>query len=291
MFIGVITKNERSWCSSKIIEAFHKRGIKTLAFSLPQIVARVGFKPSLQVKGTSITDFAGILVRPIGPGSLDEIIFRIDLLHRASRLGVPITNSPLAIERAADKYFTLTLLEDSGIAVPRTVATESVKEAVDVLTKLGDEVVMKPIFGSQGRGITKVSDVEVAGRILRLLNYKHFVLYLQEYIKHGDRDIRCLVIGDRVAAAMYRVSEGWKTNVSQGGRPMPFKPEEAVEKTALGAAKAVGCEIAGVDIMECEGGLVVHEVNSQPGFMGLQTSSGVDIAGEIADYIIGKARK
>ena len=97
MFIGVLTKNERSWCSSKILEALHKRNVKTLTFSLPQLTARVGFKPALQVKGTAITDLDGVLVRPIGPGSLDEIIFRIDLLHRAARLGVPITNSPLAI--------------------------------------------------------------------------------------------------------------------------------------------------------------------------------------------------
>ena len=291
MFIGVLTKNERSWCSSKILKALHERNVKTLAFSLPQLTARVGFKPALQVKGTSITDLDGVLVRPIGPGSLDEIIFRIDLLHRAARLGVPITNSPLAIERAADKYFTLTLLEDAGIAVPKTVATESVKEALEASASLGSEVVVKPIFGSQGRGITRVSDVEITGRILRLLNYRHLVLYLQEYIKHGDRDIRCLVVGDRVAAAMYRVSKSWKTNVSQGGRPVPFKPEKEVESTAVKAARAVGCEIAGVDLMEGERGLVVHEVNSQPGFMGLQTSSGVDIAGEMVDYIIEKSKR
>ena len=291
MFIGVLTKNRRSWCSGKILEALQERNVKTLAFSLPQIVARVGFKSALQVKGTSITDLDGILVRPIGPGSLDEIIFRVDLLHRAARLGVPITNSPLAIERAADKYLTLTLLEDAGIAVPRTVATESVREALGAFVALGGEVVVKPIFGSQGMGITRVSDVEVAGRIIRLLNYRHLVLYLQEYVDHGGRDIRCLVVGGRVVAAMYRVSKGWKTNVSQGGRPVPFKAEGEVEMIAVRAAEAVGCEVAGVDIMECVRGLVVHEVNSQPGFMGLQTSSGVDVAGEMVDYVIGKAKR
>lgn len=291
LLIGVVTKNMNSWCSRKIIEAFERNNVKTLIFSLPQIVARVGFKPYLTVKGVDASRLDGVLVRPIGPGSLDEIIFRIDSLHRLSRLGVPITNPPHAIERAADKYFTLTLLEDAGIRVPKTVATENVGDAVKAFTELGREAVFKPIFGSRGLGITKTSDREVARRILRLLHYNHLVLYVQEYIKHGGRDIRCMVIGGRVAAAMYRISEGWKTNVSQGGKPIPFKPNEEIEKTAVKAAEAIGCEVAGVDLMEDDIGLMVHEVNSQPGFIGLQMSSGVDIASEIAEYVISKARK
>ncbi len=265
--------------------------METHIFSLPEIVARVGLKPRLEVRGFDAAKFDGVLVRPIGPGSLDEIIFRIDSLHRLARLGVPITNPPQAIERAADKYFTLTLLEDAGIRVPRTVATESVREAVKAFTELGKEAVFKPIFGSRGLGITKTSDREIARRILRLLQYNHLVLYVQEYIKHGGRDIRCMVIGGRVAAAMYRVSENWKTNVSQGGKPIPFKPREEIENLAVKAAEAIGCEVAGVDLMEDELGVMVHEINSQPGFTGLQTASGVDIASEIAEYVISKAKK
>ena len=103
--------------------------------------------------------------------------------------------------------------------------------------------------------------------------------------------MRCLVIGERIAAAMYRVSKNWKTNISQGGKPVPFKPNEEIERTAVKAAQAIGCEVAGVDLMEDESGLMVHEVNSQPGFIGLQMSSGVDIASEIVDYVISKTKK
>lgn len=291
MRIGVVTKNESSWCSRRIIEAFKARGVPTLNFSLPEIVAGVGFKPEAKVRGVDLRTLNGILVRPIGPGSLDEIIFRVDLLHRIARLGVPVTNSPSAIERAADKYFTLTLLEDAGIPVPRTVVTENVREALAGFDGLGGEVVFKPIFGSRGLGITKTADREIAGRICRVLNYNHAVLYLQEYVRHGNSDIRSFVIGDRVVAAIVRRAEGWKTNVSQGATPIPYTPSREVEELAVRTARAVGCEIAGVDLMEGEGGLVVHEINSQPGFQGLQTATRIDIAGAMADYVIGKARR
>ncbi len=292
MFVGVLTRNKDSWCSKKILEAFEARNVKTLAFKLQEIVCNVGFEPQVLAGGIDIKNFDAILVRPLGPGSLDEILFRVDSLHRIARLGTTVINNPQAIENAANKYFTLSLLEDAGIKVPKTVVTENVTEAIRAFQKLGGEVVIKPIFGSKGLGITKTSDVEIAGRIFRLLHRNHLVLYLQEYVKHGGRDLRCFVIGDRVVASMYRISKGsWKTNVSQGGVPVPFKPDEEIEKIAVKAAKTIGCEIAGVDLMESKEGIMVHEVNSQPGFVGLQTSTGIDIAGEIVNYVIEKVKK
>ena len=139
----------------------------------------------------------------------------------------------------------------------------------------------------------RVTRLQAAGlpHEFRYVPHHDFVLYLQEYVKHGGKDIRCFVVGERVIASMYRVAKGgWKTNVSQGGVPIPFKPSKETEELAVKAAKTVGCEIAGVDLMESKEGLMVHEVNSQPGFMGLQTSTGIDIAGEIVDYIIKKIK-
>jgi len=291
MRVGVVTRNANSWCSRRVIEAFEARGVSTVNFSLPEVRARVGFKPEAEVRGIDLRTLDGILVRPIGPGSLDEIIFRVDLLHRIARLGVPVTNSPSAIERAADKYFTLTLLEDAGVPVPRTVVAESLREALAGFDELGGAVVLKPIFGSRGLGVTKVEDREVVGRLCRLLNFNHLVLYLQEFISHGNKDIRCFVIGGRVLAAIVRRARGWKTNVSQGATPIPYKPCGEVVDLAVRAAEAVGCEIAGVDLMEGERGLLVHEINSQPGFRGLQTATGVDIVGEMAEYVIEKAKR
>lgn len=297
MIVGVATRNRNSWCSSKIIEALEARGAKVHVFSLGQVVARVGFgegAPALEARGLNLSRLAVLLVRPIGPGSLDEIIFRVDLLHKLEKLGVPIVNKPSAIERAVDKYYALTVLEDAGLKVPKTVVTERPAEAFKAFKELKGDIVVKPVFGSRGLGVTRATDQEAAGRIFRLLAYNHFVLYEQEFIWHGGRDIRCFVIDGRVVASMYRLAEkgDWKTNVSRGGKPVPFKPPSHVEETAIKAAEALGCEIAGVDLMETgDGCLLVHEVNSQPGFRGLQTSSGVNIAAQIAEYLIRKAKR
>ncbi|MEM4297588.1 MAG: RimK family alpha-L-glutamate ligase, partial [Nitrososphaerota archaeon] len=219
------------------------------------------------------------------------IIFRLDVLHRLERSGLPITNPPSAIEKAVDKYYTLCLLEESGIPVPRTVATESPRRALQAFEELGRDVVIKPVFGSRGMGVTRVSDLEVARRIFHNLNYNRNVLYIQEFIPHGTKDIRAFVVGDRVIAAMERVAESWKTNVSQGAKPLPLKPSQELEELAAKAVKTIGCKVAGVDIIEGPGGLFVNELNSQPGFRGLQSVTKIDIAEEIVEYVIENARR
>ena len=231
-----------------------------------------------------------VIVRPIGRGSLEECIFRLDLLHRLERSGVPVVNSPSAIEKAIDKYYSLALLEEGGVPVPRTVVTENPDEAAKAVSELGD-VVVKPVFGSRGMGSTRVSDPEIASHIFRSLVYHRHVVYLQEFVPHNNRDIRAFVIGDRVAAAMYRVANNWKTNIAKGARPLPLKLEDGLEALAVKASKTLGCEVAGVDILESARGPLVIEVNSQPSFAGLQTVTKVDVAQEIVDHILMLAKK
>lgn len=238
-----------------------------------------------------LKDLGALLVRPIGRGSLDEVIFQMDMLHKLRREGLPVINQPHAIEKAVDKYYTLTLLSERGIPVPRTIATESISDALSAFKAFGGEAVVKPVFGSRGIGAARISDVDVAERAFRTLRFLRHVLYVQEFVPHGGRDIRMFIIGGKVVAAMYRVSESWKTNVSQGAIPVTAKPIANVERLALEAADTIGCEIAGVDIMETHDGLVVNEVNSQPGWRGLQATTKVDIADQIADYVLSKARK
>jgi len=290
MKLGLLTRNEHAWCSTQLIRAMKKRNIEPVCFQFSDLMARIACKPevALNNKRNILENLSAIIVRPIGRGSLDEIIFRLDLLHRVERLGLSIINSPSAIEKAVDKYYTLTMLEESSIPVPKTIVTEDPKIALEAFYELGCDVVVKPIFGSRGIGITRVSDAEVANRIFRTLSFVHHILYLQEFISHGTRDIRIFVIGDKAVASMYRVSQAWKTNVSQGARPVPFTPDNELEDLAVRAAKTIGCEIAGVDIMEGPNGFVVNEINSQPGFRGLQSTTKIDISGEIIDYVLIK---
>jgi ribosomal protein S6--L-glutamate ligase/tetrahydromethanopterin:alpha-L-glutamate ligase len=290
MRLGLLTRNPRAWCSRKIVEAMEARRIPSLCFSFSDLYARIAFKPELTIHGTvdAVRELDAVIVRPIGRGSLDEVIFRLDVLHRMERQGLPVINPPNAIEKAVDKYRALTLLEENGIQVPRTVVTENDRLTVDAARELGGDVVMKPVFGSRGMGITRVSDEEIVGRISRTLAFHHHVLYLQQFIPHGTRDIRAFVVGDAVVAAMHRVGSTWKTNVSQGADAVPLTPTLEIEDLAVSAAQVLGCEVAGVDILEGPDGYMVNEINSQPGFRGLQSSTQIDVAGAIVDHVLDR---
>ncbi|MEM2718801.1 MAG: RimK family alpha-L-glutamate ligase, partial [Candidatus Bathyarchaeia archaeon] len=205
--------------------------------------------------------------------------------------GLYILNPPHAIERSVDKYYALSLLDEAGLPVPRTIVAESAREALKAFYELGGDVVVKPIFGSRGIGSTRVSDPDVAERIFRALEFYNQVIYVQEYIPHRNYDLRVLVLGDSVLSAMRRVSNLWKTNISLGAKPVPYKPTKEIEDLAIKAAEVVGCELSGVDILEGERGPLIVEVNSQPGWRGLQEVTSVNIAEEIVKYVISKISK
>lgn len=289
--IGILTRNENSWCSIQLREAIRKRGLQPLCFRFSNLMARVGLKPEVSLKKTDVLrNVKALIIRPIGRGSLEEIIFRMDLLHRLKRLGLYILNPPSAIERAVDKYYALSLLEEAGLPVPKTIVTENANDAIKAFHELGGDVVIKPIFGSRGIGSTRISDPNIAERIFRALEFNHQVIYLQEFLPHGNYDLRIFVLGNRVLSSMKRVSNSWKTNISLGAKPVPYKPSKEIEDLAIKAANIIGCEVAGIDVLEGENGPVILEVNSQPGWRGLQSVSKVNIADEIIAYILNKAK-
>lgn len=292
MKVGLLTRDQDAWCSSRLLRAFRRKAADPIAMSFSDLTARVGMESQVALEELDLTkELGAMLVRPIGRGSLDEVIFQMDTLHKLSRCGLPVINHPSAIEKAVDKYYALSLLDEKRIPVPRTVVTESVSEALAAFKTFGGEAVVKPVFGSRGIGASRISDVDVAERVFRTLRFYRHVIYVQEFVPHGKRDIRTFVVGGKVVAAMYRVSDSWKTNVSQGATPVKANLVADTEKLALRAAEAVGCEIAGVDLMEGDTGLLVNEVNSQPGWRGLQSTTKVNIADHIAEHVLSKARR
>ncbi|MCP8311454.1 MAG: RimK family alpha-L-glutamate ligase [Candidatus Methylarchaceae archaeon HK02M1] len=269
-----------------------KKGVDSVYFSLSDITAKVAGK-TFAVTNTEIDilkELNAILIRPIGRGSLEEIIFRLDVLRRLEKKGLLVINPPRSIEISADKYRSLSLMEEEGIPVPPTIATEDSEAALRAFQELDGDVIIKPIFGSRGMGIGRVTDPETAWRIFHTLSYTRHVLYIQKFIPHGTRDMRLFVVGDRVIAAMYREANSWKTNIDRGARPIPFEPSEELEDLAVKVAKTIGCKVSGVDVMESEEGYVVNEINSQPGFKGLQLVTKINIADEIVDYIVENIR-
>jgi len=261
-------------------------------FGFHELAARIKLKPEASVNQINILkDLNALIIRPIGRGSLEEIIFRMDLLHRLQRLNMLIVNPPLSIERSVDKYHTLALLEEHDLPVPQTVVTESQEEALKAFHELGGDVVMKPLFGSRGIGSTRVSNADVAERLFRAITFYHGVLYLQKFIPHGISDVRAFVVGGRVVAAMHRVLESnWKTNVSLGAKPEDLNLSEELERLTVKAAEVIGCKVAGVDILESDEGPIIIELNSQPGWRGLQSVAHVNIAEEIVKFVVSELK-
>ncbi|MCW8802624.1 MAG: RimK family alpha-L-glutamate ligase [Candidatus Bathyarchaeota archaeon] len=286
MKIGIMTRDQDGWCSTQLRKAMNKQNIPPVCFGYRTIIGRVNYNPAASVKDLNLTkDIDAMITRPIGRGSLEEILFRMNLLHMLERQGLLIINPPLAIERSVDKYCSLTLFHENGLPVPRTAVTESHDEALKCFHELGGDVVFKPLFGSRGVGTSRITDPDVAARIFRAVSFQHGVLYLQEFVNHGGSDIRAFVIGDRVVASMRRISSSWKTNVSLGAKPVSIDLPEELQKLAVKAAKVIGCKVTGVDIIQGPNGPVLIELNSQPGWHGLQSVTKINIADEIINYI------
>ena len=293
MRIGILG-SRRGWHVEALRKALERRGVPVECFPITRLVARISeartsAEPRVRIEDQILENYDAIIVRSIPAGSLEQIIFRVDVLHRLENLGVRVVNSARTIERTVDKYYTSALLEDAGLPTPRTVVTERFDEAMDAFKELGDAVV-KPLFGSEGRGMVRVCDEDAAYRVFRALELGRYVFYLQEFIPHANRDIRAFVIGGEVVAAMVRRAEGWKTNVAGGARVEPLELSEELRETSLKAAAVLEAEYAGVDILKAEtGGYYVTEVNGIPGWKGLQRTTDVDIAGRIVEHVVDLA--
>lgn len=252
----------------------------------PRIEARLGRDGGrVEAGGNDLTRVDGVLVRMMPPGTLEQVVFRMDALHRVAARGVPVLNPPRAIEAAVDKYLALALVEGAGLPVPETWACESSSGAMAAFDVLGGDVVVKPLFGAEGRGLVRVSDYELARRTFQTLERLGTVLYVQRAVRHPGFDLRAFVLGDRVLGAFRRhAPDGdWRTNVAIGGRPESCRLEPSAERLALDAARAVGARMAGVDLLPDLdiGELVVLEVNAVPGWRALARVTGIDVASAI----------
>jgi len=288
--IGIVGSKE-SWHAEALMKALEERGILRDRFPITRLVAKISDEPRIRVWEHILEEYDAIIVRSIPRGSLEQIIFRVDVLHRLEDLGVRVVNSARTIERTVDKYYTSALLESAGIPTPRTVVTERFEEAMEAFRELGD-VVVKPLFGSQGRGMTRVCDEDTAYRVFRALELSRYVFYLQEFIPHANWDIRAFVVGYEVVAAMVRQADTWKTNVARGARTEPLTLDEELRQLSLKASRVLRAEYAGVDILRAEsGGYYLTEINGIPGWRGLQSTTGVNIAGRIVEHVMGLVRR
>lgn len=286
----VVLAARTGWHTHELARAAAEGGHRAVVLPYEGLVASIGQASGLRSRSTELDGADVVLARIIPSGSLEQIIFRVDALHRLEDRGVPVINSPRTIERTVDKFWTSTLLEQCGIPTPETVVCDNVEEAFAAFRALGD-VIVKPLFGSMGLGMVRVSDEEMAFRVFRTIEQIRGVYYLQRTIDHEGADIRAFVIGGRVVGAIERRAAGWRTNLARGGSARSISLPDDWSALAVRAAAAVGADYAGVDLLAGrDGATYVLEVNGIPGWKGLQQATGLDVAARLVDHLALRSR-
>lgn len=292
MKIGIVASDRREWHVRRLTEELEKRGVEAYMLPATRFLSRVQDLPKLSVKGYPIDDYDALIVRKVPGGTAERVFYRMDVLHRLEDMGVCVINPSKAIEVAVDKFYTSAQLDAADINTPRTVVTERFDEAVKAFEELGGDVVVKPLFGSLGMGMTRLSDPDTAYRVFRALEMTQSVYYLQEFIPHANEDIRAFVVGGDVVASMLRKGAGWKTNISAGGSAKHHDLDVELAELSVKASKVLGLEYSGVDLLRSEedGMVYIIELNSTPGWQGLQTVTEKKIAGIVVDHLLTMIR-
>jgi len=289
-----ILSARQGWHTDQLCRALAERGHEGRVLPYETLVAHLGgggSAPAMTAGDEDLGACAAVLARIIPAGSLEQIVFRVDALHTLEERGIPVVNPARTIERTVDKLWTTALLEQAGLRVPETVVCEGTDAALAAFRALGD-VIVKPLFGSMGLGMVRVTDEDMAFRVFRTLETLRGVYYVQRTIDHGGCDVRAFVVGSRVIGAIERSAPGWKTNLARGGhaRPVTLEPEQT--ELALAAARAVGADYAGVDLLPARDGTVyVVEVNGIPGWRGLQEATSCDVAAAIVELLVGRVAR
>jgi len=239
-----------------------------------------------------LESFDAVLVRTMPPGSLEQVVARMDFLGQYELAGGVVVNPARAVEAAVDKYLANARLQAAGLETPPTIVCQSSDDALEAFDSLGRDVVVKPLFGSEGRGITRITDVDLALRAFRMLEQLGAVIYLQKFIDHPGYDLRVLVIGQQTFGLRRRNPNDWRTNVSRGATGERFEVDDELRQMALRAAAAVGAPLAGIDFLPSrDGKLYAIEVNAVPGWKALARAHELDVARLVLDFVAQEVRR
>lgn len=232
-----------------------------------------------------------LLVRTMPPGTLEQVVYRMDVLGQLEAAGRVVLNPPRSIEAAVDKYLASAKLLAAGLTTPRTIICQTHEEALAAFEELGGDVVVKPLFGAEGRGIARVSDPALADRAFRMLAQLGAVLYVQQFIPHDGYDQRVLVVGRKMWGIERHNPNDWRTNVSRGAKATPLEVTAELAGLARRATDALGAQVAGVDLLPArDGNLYVLEVNAVPGWQALSRALSVDVAREVLEFAAARVR-
>ena len=286
--VGLVV-DRMDWHAREVAAALAARGFGTAPIRLHLCGIATQNASGLHIDGFGERLPDAVIVRSMSGGTFEAVTLRLGILHALRECGVTVWNDARAIERCVDKSMTSFLLARAGIATPPTWAVESYEQARAIAQAETKEaaLVLKPLFGSQGRGlrlIRRPDDLPLAEDVAG------GVYYLQRFVgieRSGYHDFRLLVVRGRVVAAMQRHSVHWITNVKRGGRPVPALINDDLNALAVRAAAAVGADFAGVDVLYGpEQEPTVLEVNSMPAWSGLQKVSSANIAASLVAALV-----
>ena len=288
--IAIITEDP-GWHGKELHDAYRRKGYQCTNVSLKDCYFDVVAPKSrcLFIPGFEKDLPNGVFVRGVPGGTLEEVVFYLDILHALQELNILVYNNARAVERSVDKGMTSFLLQQADIPTPPTWVGNDVHQAYAFVRReldLGHKVVAKPLFGSQGKNLQLIS------KLNDIINFKVYnkIYYLQRFIQTGENtafDWRLFVIGDQVIASMRREGMNWISNVANGGKCYSALVNDQFSELAKAAMRAVGMHYAGVDLMQdVEGNMWVTEVNSIPAWKGLQSVNNLVVADKLVENFI-----
>lgn len=285
----VIFNDTHGWHSEQLISAFAHHEITPTLADLADCSIDLESPYGLNIPGIDgLPD--GVIVRGIAPGTLEQITLRMDVLHTLAELGVPVLNSAKAIEHTVDKARTSLRLHLAAINTPNTWACENRDQALTLAHKQfgqGHALVLKPLFGCQGKGIVKITTMDELEQQIPVGDAFYLQHYIAPFTPDQWQDWRLMVIDGQVSATMSRHAKHWITNFAQGAQCLAATVSDEMKQMAINAAHAVNADYAGVDIIRAQNGdYTVLEVNSVPAWKGLSHATGIDIANQLAQALI-----
>ena len=286
MKLAILSCGPNAYSTRRLKEAALQRGhtvkvLNTLKFSID---LQQGI-PDLYFHQKVLSDYDAVLPR-IGASIT---YFGTAVVRQFQEMGVFCANSAHGISNSRDKLRSLQILSRHQIGIPRTTFVRDRKDVIPAIERVGGApVVIKLIEGTQGIGVLLAETMKAAESIIELLQSQKQNVLIQKFVAESKgKDIRAFVVGDRVVAAMRRVAQGqeFRSNVHRGGIAEAVELDEQYRETAVRAAQILGLQVAGVDMLEGKNGPQIMEVNSSPGLEGIETATGLDIAGAVIDYV------
>lgn len=291
MKLAVLSRNTRLYSTRRLVEAARQRGHVVRVLDPLRCYLRIGSDGfAMHYKGKPVTGFDAVLPR-IG---VSVTRYGNAVLQQFELMGVPTPNTAAAIARARDKLRCHQLLAAQGIDLPVTVFGDSPDDTHDLLSMLGPAPhVIKLNEGTQGAGVMLTEKDSASRGVIEALRGLYATFLVQEFVSEAEGcDIRCLVVGDRVVAAMQRSAPGgdFRANLHRGGSATSVDISDDERAIAVRAAAVVGLGVAGVDLIRSRRGPLVLEVNASPGLEGIEQASGIDVAGAVIEHLAGLVR-